>query len=93
MGSAIELQVLQLVFFAKLGGGYADVFTKHTVELGKAVKPAGGADLCDGDLGIDQQGLHIPDSCHLDIVRNGKTGDQLELVGEIAAADTEFFRQ
>ena len=93
MGSAIELQVLQLVFFAKLGGGYADVFTKHTVELGKAVKPAGGAALCDGGLGVDEQSLYIPDPCHLDIVRNGKSGDQLELVGEIAAADTEFFRQ
>ena len=90
MGSAIELQVLQLVFFAKLGGGYADVFTKHTVELGKAVKPAGGADLCDGDLGIDQQGLHIPDPCHLNIVRDRETGNLFEFMGKVAGADAEM---
>lgn len=82
--------MLGLILLPVQGGGHADMLSEDPVELGEAIKAAGGRDLGDWDLGVDQQGLHIPDPRHLNVVRDGKARYLLEPVGQIAGADAEF---
>ena len=69
------------------------MLSENAVELGEAVEAAGGGYLCNGDLGIDQHGLYIPDPGHLDVIRDGKARDILKLVGQVTAADAELLGQ
>ena len=75
------------------GRGYADMFPEDPIKLGKTVESAGCGNFRDGNVGVDQQSLHIPDPRHLDLVCDRESGDVLELVRQIACADAESFRQ
>ena len=79
-----------LAFLAVHGRGHADMLAEYPVELGEAVETAGLCQLGDGDLGVDEQCLHIPDPGHLDVVCHREAGDLLEFVGEVAGADAEM---
>ena len=79
--------MLNSFVFSIQRGGNADIFSEDTVELGEAIKAAEGGDLGDGNVRIDEQGLHIADSGHLNIIGDGEAGDILKTVGEIADAD------
>lgn len=67
-------------------------FVKGPVKLGKAGKPALKGNVRNGMVRGEQQGLGIAHPGQLDIIREGKAGDPLELVGEVVAADKELPR-
>ena len=90
-GFLFEFQILHLILLTVEGGGDADVFAEYPIELGETIKSAGSRNFGDGNLCINQQRLHISYPGHLNIVCDRKAGDILELMGQIAAADTEFF--
>ena len=69
------------------------MLVKHPVKLGKAVKTAGLGNFGDGGLGADEQGLHIADAGHLNVLGHGEAGDVAELMGQIAVADVKLFCQ
>ena len=69
------------------------MLVENAVKLGKTVESAGERYLCNGGAGVDEQGLHIAHPRHLNIVCQGKAGNILKLVREVAAADGEFICQ
>ena len=79
-----------LALLAVHGRGHADMLAEYPVELGEAVETAGLCQLGDGDLGVDEQCLHIPDPCHLNIVRDRETGNLFEFMGKVAGTDAEM---
>ena len=66
------------------------MLAEYAVELGETVEATGFCQFCDGYLGVNEQCLHIPDPCHLNIVRDRETGNQFEFVGKVAGADAEM---
>lgn len=71
-------------------GSHTDVLAEDPVELGEAAEAAPQGCLRNGDLGVNEHGLHIAYPGHLDVVGDGKTSHILELMGKIAAAHIEF---
>ena len=66
------------------------MLAEYAVELGEAVEATGFCQFCDGYLGVNEQCLHIPDPCHLNIVRDRETGNLFEFMGKVAGADAEM---
>ena len=77
----------QSVIFSVFGRRHTDVLMKDPVKLGKTVEAAGLGDFRNGRIGVDQQRLHITDPGHLDVIGDGKSGDLLKFVGQIAGAE------
>lgn len=66
------------------------MLSENPIELGEAVESTGGADLRNGDPGVDKHGLYIAHTGHLDVVGYGKSGYLLESVGKVAGTDAEM---
>ena len=66
------------------------MFAEDPIELGEAVETTGFRQFGDGDLGINEQCLHISDPCHLNIVCHRETGNLFKFVGKVAGTDTEM---
>ena len=75
---------------AEAGGRDLQKLVEGSVKLRKAGKPALEGDLRDRSFRGKQQGLGITHPGQRDIVRQGKAGDALELVGQIIATDEKF---
>ena len=66
------------------------MFSENTVKLRETIETAGFRYLRDGYLCVDEQRLHVSNSCHLDIVGYGESGYLLESVGKIAGTYAEM---
>ena len=89
----VLFRMAQLMLPSVFRWGHAHMLAEYPVKLGKTVETTGGTDLCDGDGGVDQHGLHIADACHLNIVSNSKAGHSLKLMGQVIAAEEKLLRQ
>ena len=72
------------------GRRHLQKFIEGPVELGEALETALKGDIRNGRVRGQQKGLGIAHSGHGDVVRQGESGDPLELMGQIIAADVEF---
>ena len=72
--------MLNSVLLSVQRGRGANVFSEYTVELGETVEAAQRGDLGNGDICVYQQCLDIADSGHLNVVGDGKAGDEFETV-------------
>ena len=89
----VEIVVGDLILLAIFRRCHTDVLAEYPVELGKTAEAAAGGCLRNGNLGVDQQRLHIAHSGHLNIVCYSKSGHIFELMGKVAAAHIEFLPQ
>ena len=69
------------------------MLAEDSVELREAAKATAQGGFRDGDLGADEQGLHIADAGHLNIVGHREAGYIFKLMGKIAAAHIKLLPQ